>query len=144
MADITMCGGKDCPLKEKCYRFTAPKSKYGQSYFFEAPGETEDDITMEEAREIMDEQDLAKMLQKHSEPKPKVTVDDILHKLRTRNSDNQLELAYQNVINQLEHITTIVSEQEHQFTLYELRDMEWYMDTIKNRLYWILRQREDL
>jgi hypothetical protein len=43
MADISMCPGTDCPVKEKCYRFTAPKSEYGQSYFFEAPGETEDD-----------------------------------------------------------------------------------------------------
>jgi hypothetical protein len=42
MADITCCSGKDCPVKEKCYRFTAPKSQYGQSYFFEAPGKTED------------------------------------------------------------------------------------------------------
>jgi hypothetical protein len=41
-ADISMCPGTDCPVKEKCYRFTAPKSEYGQSYFFEAPGKTED------------------------------------------------------------------------------------------------------
>jgi len=33
MADISMCSGKGCDLKEKCYRFTAPKSKYMQSYF---------------------------------------------------------------------------------------------------------------
>lgn len=33
MADITMCSGRDCYLKEKCYRYTAPKSKYMQSYF---------------------------------------------------------------------------------------------------------------
>lgn len=24
MADISKCEGKDCPIKEKCYRFTAP------------------------------------------------------------------------------------------------------------------------
>ena len=42
MADITCCPGTNCPVKEKCYRFTAPKSQYGQSYFFEAPGKTED------------------------------------------------------------------------------------------------------
>ena len=24
MADISKCIGKDCPIKEKCYRFTAP------------------------------------------------------------------------------------------------------------------------
>lgn len=27
-----MCYGRDCPLKEKCYRHTAPKSEYWQSY----------------------------------------------------------------------------------------------------------------
>ena len=43
MSDITMCPGTDCPVKEKCYRFTAPKSEFMQSYFFEAPGKTEDD-----------------------------------------------------------------------------------------------------
>ena len=37
MADITMCTGKDCPLKESCYRFTAPKSLVWQSYFTEPP-----------------------------------------------------------------------------------------------------------
>jgi hypothetical protein len=43
MADITCCPGTNCPVKEKCYRFTAPKSEFMQSYFFEAPGKTEDD-----------------------------------------------------------------------------------------------------
>lgn len=43
MADITCCPGTNCPVKEECYRFTAPKSEYGQSYFFEAPGKTVDD-----------------------------------------------------------------------------------------------------
>ena len=42
MADITMCPGTDCPVKEKCYRFTAPKSEYMQSYFLDVPGKTED------------------------------------------------------------------------------------------------------
>lgn len=37
MADITMCEGKNCPLKEKCYRFTAKVSEYRQSYFMETP-----------------------------------------------------------------------------------------------------------
>lgn len=43
MADITCCPGTNCPVKEECYRFTAPKSEYGQSYFFETPGKTVDD-----------------------------------------------------------------------------------------------------
>lgn len=37
MADITTCEGKDCPLKEKCYRYTAEPCKYRQSYFLEPP-----------------------------------------------------------------------------------------------------------
>jgi len=37
MADITMCTGEGCPLKENCYRFTAEASKYMQSYFLTPP-----------------------------------------------------------------------------------------------------------
>ena len=37
MADITMCSGKDCNFKDNCYRFTANKSKYMQSYFTNPP-----------------------------------------------------------------------------------------------------------
>lgn len=33
MADITKCEGTECPLKEKCYRFTAPTSDFRQSYY---------------------------------------------------------------------------------------------------------------
>ena len=36
MADITKCDGKDCPVKESCYRFTAKASDY-QYYFIESP-----------------------------------------------------------------------------------------------------------
>lgn len=36
MSDITMCSGDNCPLKETCYRYLAPKSEY-QSYFIDAP-----------------------------------------------------------------------------------------------------------
>lgn len=31
--DITMCHGNDCPLKNKCYRYTAYASPYWQSIF---------------------------------------------------------------------------------------------------------------
>ena len=31
MADISKCSGKNCPIKEKCYRFTA-QSGIRQSY----------------------------------------------------------------------------------------------------------------
>lgn len=40
MADISMCEGTECPLKEECYRFSAPKSMY-QSYFVEVPYDKE-------------------------------------------------------------------------------------------------------
>ncbi len=37
MADITMCEGRNCPLKEKCYRHTAIPNIYRQSYFVYMP-----------------------------------------------------------------------------------------------------------
>lgn len=33
MADITMCKGIGCPLKKKCYRYTASVNPYWQSFF---------------------------------------------------------------------------------------------------------------
>jgi hypothetical protein len=36
MSDITKCEGDECPMKESCYRFTAPAEEY-QSYFVEPP-----------------------------------------------------------------------------------------------------------
>ena len=32
MSDIAKCIGKDCKIKESCYRFTAKDSLYWQSY----------------------------------------------------------------------------------------------------------------
>ena len=32
MADITMCFGKGCELKETCYRYKAKPNEYGQSF----------------------------------------------------------------------------------------------------------------
>jgi hypothetical protein len=32
MADIAKCTGKDCKVKESCYRFTAPSSDFWQSW----------------------------------------------------------------------------------------------------------------
>lgn len=37
MADITMCDGIKCPLKEDCYRFKAIPNEYRQSMFMETP-----------------------------------------------------------------------------------------------------------
>jgi hypothetical protein len=42
MADISKCYGEGCPVKNKCYRFTAVASEVWQSYFAEVPGKTED------------------------------------------------------------------------------------------------------
>jgi hypothetical protein len=36
MADITMCNGKNCPLRKKCYRYTATPGN-PQSYFIVEP-----------------------------------------------------------------------------------------------------------
>ena len=33
MADIAKCKDVLCPSKDKCYRYTAPASKFMQSYF---------------------------------------------------------------------------------------------------------------
>ena len=32
MADITMCVGTECPLRETCYRYTAKVNPYSQSF----------------------------------------------------------------------------------------------------------------
>jgi len=34
--DITMCKDKDCPYKDKCYRFVSKPNSY-QSYFIDSP-----------------------------------------------------------------------------------------------------------
>lgn len=41
MADITMCSGKNCPLRGRCYRYAAKPSEYRQSYFVEPPFDKE-------------------------------------------------------------------------------------------------------
>lgn len=37
MADITMCEGKGCPMKDTCYRHTAKPDKYRQSWLVKEP-----------------------------------------------------------------------------------------------------------
>ena len=37
MADITMCNGTGCEMKEICYRYRATPSEFRQSYFFSSP-----------------------------------------------------------------------------------------------------------
>jgi len=41
MTDISKCNGDNCPIKEKCYRFTASAEHLWQSYV--SPGE-EDEV----------------------------------------------------------------------------------------------------
>lgn len=41
--DITKCKGNKCPIKYKCYRYTAKTSEY-QSYFAETPFEINDGV----------------------------------------------------------------------------------------------------
>lgn len=41
MADISKCEGTECPLKEKCYRYTAEANEYWQAYFTEIPYDIE-------------------------------------------------------------------------------------------------------
>ena len=36
--DYTACKGIDCPIKDKCHRFSGPKDPLYQSYFVEIPG----------------------------------------------------------------------------------------------------------
>lgn len=37
MSDIAKCKGEGCPMKESCYRFTAPENELCQSYFVTPP-----------------------------------------------------------------------------------------------------------
>lgn len=37
MPDISMCVGKECPQKDKCYRYTAIPCEYRQAYFVTPP-----------------------------------------------------------------------------------------------------------
>lgn len=37
MPDITMCHGFECPVKEKCKRFSAKPNEHWQAYFLEPP-----------------------------------------------------------------------------------------------------------
>ena len=37
MADITMCKGRDCDMRESCLRYTAAPGPHGQEYFIQEP-----------------------------------------------------------------------------------------------------------
>jgi len=37
MPDICMCPGRECPLKDKCYRYRAKAEDVGQVYYLTPP-----------------------------------------------------------------------------------------------------------
>ena len=43
MPDITNCEGRQCELKDTCYRYTSEPSKFRQSYFCTPPLEINKD-----------------------------------------------------------------------------------------------------
>ena len=55
MSDITKCSGEGCPIKEKCYRFTAKSDVY-QSIFLEVPGKWEDYLELNADGSLTDTQ----------------------------------------------------------------------------------------
>lgn len=43
MADLTMCEGYDCPLKNICHRYLAVRHEHRQAWFSEDPRGTKED-----------------------------------------------------------------------------------------------------
>jgi len=41
MVDISKCEGVNCPLRTKCYRYTALSNEYQQAYLMESPYDVE-------------------------------------------------------------------------------------------------------
>ena len=60
MADITMCCGEKCPLKEDCYRYMAKPNLIRQSFFVKSPIQVDDNC--EEFLEIIWKNKSAKVL----------------------------------------------------------------------------------
>ena len=44
MSDITLCYGFECPVKEKCKRFTSKPDKDWQAYFLDPPYAVTDNV----------------------------------------------------------------------------------------------------
>jgi hypothetical protein len=44
MTDITMCYGFECPVKEKCKRFTSKPDEHWQAYFLDPPYNITDNV----------------------------------------------------------------------------------------------------
>ena len=56
MADITMCNGTGCQVKDACYRYTAPVNEHRQSYFIDMPLYYDHDTGMESCDHFWEKQ----------------------------------------------------------------------------------------
>ncbi len=75
---------------------------------------------------------------------PKKTANDIIDMIRTKNSRTQQALVYGSLLNQLTSVADLISEQEQHFDIWEMRDLEWHLNSVKSRIHWLLQQREDI
>jgi len=75
---------------------------------------------------------------------PKKTANDIIDMIRTKNSRTQQALIYGSLLNQLTSVADLISEQEQHFDIFEMRDLEWHLNSVKSRIHWLLQQREDI
>lgn len=75
---------------------------------------------------------------------PKLTADDIIDRIRSKNSRTQQAMVYGSLLNQLTSVADLISEQEQHFDIWEMRDLEWHLNSVKNRIQWLLQQREDI
>ena len=75
---------------------------------------------------------------------PKRTANDIIDMIRTKNSRTQQALIYGSLLNQLTSVADLISEQEQHFDIFEMRDLEWHLNSVKSRIHWLLQQREDI
>lgn len=55
MPDISMCDGGSCPLRKRCYRFTAKPSEFRQSYFCNPPFRAMKALEHKEDHEVCEE-----------------------------------------------------------------------------------------
>jgi hypothetical protein len=77
-------------------------------------------------------------------PKKHYTADDIIDRIRSKNSRTQQAMVYGSLLNQLTSVADLISEQEQHFDIWEMRDLEWHLNSVKNRIHWLLQQREDI
>lgn len=75
---------------------------------------------------------------------PKLTANDIIDRIRSKNSRTQQVMVFNSLLNQLTSVADLISEQEQHFDIWEMRDLEWHLNSVKNRIYWLLQQREDI